>query len=274
MGQENLEEAFEEFQEDAEFQEEVKEEQEEADPEVERATSEGWKPEDEYEGDRPWVDHHVFNERGDRIKENKAATSKLEKMEKRVAKQDEKQARLSESIANTKRENIAALETEMQEAISDGDNDRVNLLRKKQSTLAGDIAKTPVSTEGPDTSAIATWREENAWISDTNNPLSHFASAKMQEYLDANTNSPSDVTTEILEQAVEYMDEAVKKQNKVSNPNREKPGKVASAKTRKGGAGKISMGNLTSEERKMYDQGIWANDEDFLEDVKDMRKGE
>ncbi len=252
------------------------EEDQKEDTELERALADGWKPEDEYEGDREWSDFSEFNERGDRIKEDQARTSEINKMQKKIDSQNNEQNTLRESLNEIKRNQLIALESEMQEAISEGDNDRVNTIRQKQTKLVGQINQAPPQEENKvDTSAIDTWRESNDWVKDTDNPMSHFAAAKMNEYIQKNTESPDDVTTQIIEDAVEYMDKEVRKKTTKPNSNRKKASKTARGQTGKKASGKPSMASLTHEESK-----LWTHMQDwpgmtekvFLEDVQELRE--
>ncbi len=266
----------EEEQQEQEEQEQEEQETDDKDPELERALADGWKPEDEYEGDREWSDYSEFNERGDRIKEDQARTSEINKMQKKIDSQNNEQNSLRESLNEIKRNQLIALESEMQEAITEGDNDRVNTIRQKQTKLVGQINQAPPAAENKvDTSSIDTWRENNDWVKDKDNPMSHFAAAKMNEYIQNNTESPEDVTTQIIEDAVEYMDKEVRKKTTKSNSNRKKAPKTARGQTGKKASGKPSMGSLTHEESK-----LWTHMQDwpgmtekvFLEDVQELRE--
>lgn len=223
------------------------------------ARKSGWKPEDEFEGDKSqWKSAEVFNVNGEWIQKVKAQNKRIDDIENGFNKRLENAAKLHEIQLKTQK---AELVRKRDEAIDLADRETANSYQNDIDSLNIQPAQEPVN----DSSVLDQWNAANPWIMGTD-PKAAYAVSRFNAYSGSGMSHT---------QAIAAMEADVGKAFPNVNPNRSnqplteggtKPGRKAAAK-------KLSMSDLTSEERKYQAAmpGAWASEAEFLQAVQDSR---
>jgi len=213
--------------------------EEEVNPTVEKATSQGWRPEEEWEGDPDqWIDAKTFvrngefmsriqdqtkrlNNRDAEIDQLKAAMKSLGDHNKKIAEQE-----YNKAIRDLKKEKIVALEDDDHAAVLEIDDKIDELKEAKQEAKQAEVVEDhPVnSSEVAPTPEFDDWVSKNAWYK-KDSALRGAADAIGMEYVDNNKGVPVDVM-------LEYVSKKMKDEfpHKFGNPNQGKPSSVTETK--------------------------------------------
>lgn len=234
-----------------------------------RASSQGWRPKDEWDGDPDlWRPAKEFIDRGElfkkiddqnrTIKEFKKTLEELAKHHSRVQKVEYERA-------------LADLKAQKKEALNEGDADAVVDLDEKLALVreAQKEASQPVQVaQGPaEVNPVFTaWIDRNGWY-DSNKAMRAYADRLGNELGSQGGMSPTDILSQI--------EREVKKEfaHKFNNPNRDKPGSVEGS-TNKGPKSKETF-TLSDEERRVMQKFIKVvpgmTEEKYVADLKKIK---
>lgn len=207
--------------EEKQVKEEVKEEVKESQSEI-KAREMGWKPEDEYQGDKDtWVDAGEFIRRKplfDEIHKNKRKVADIEKSFAKLKDHHERvrEAAYKQAIEDLKAEKLKALE--------DADHKRVVEIDDE---LAEKRANVPQRESEP-TPEFLEWVEENQWYN-TDKTLKKEADRLGVAYHNANPDTPLPDVFKDIEGIIKSRHPEKFKTVNSQNTNRSKPAAVESS---------------------------------------------
>ena len=214
-----------------------------------------------------WKSAHEFVEYG-KIKgaldKSKADTDKLrEDYDRRF----ENLNKLHKAETDSK---IKALKAEQRQAVEEADTEAYDKAQTQIEELKEEPA--PVKTEPSKNQEIADWEAKNPWINDSADPKAQAAQGLFNGYTQANPNATA-------KQSLEYVDSQMKAMGMVqapSNPRRDAPNETGRNTPAPKQTGKISMSDLTQEERQLWANAgndLWGgNQKEFLQSVTDSRR--
>jgi hypothetical protein len=232
-----------------------------------RASSQGWRPKDEWDGDPDlWRPAKEFIDRGElfkkiddqnrTIKEFKKTLEELAKHHSRVQKVEYERA-------------LADLKAQKKEALNEGDADAVvdideklALVREAQKEAPVQVAQIPAEVNP----VFRNWVDRNGWY-ETNKAMRAYADRLGNELGARGESSPTEILAEI--------EREIKKEfaHKFNNPNRDKPGSVEGS-TNKGPKSKETFA-LSDEERRVMQKFIKVvpgmTEEKYIADLKKIK---
>lgn len=220
----------------------------------EKARSLGWRPKEEYEGEKRWVDADEFVERAELYDGIHKANRKAKKMEKvietlMVHNREIEKAALQKALE--------ALRQEKVEAAKDNDVSKVVLVDEKIDEIKEKLTTTKADNPpASDTEEIlAEWKSENSWFDESSPEFDE----DMQAYANGlgsklENQNPDWSSDKILSEVAKRTKKAF--EWKFKNKNRETPNKVSGV----GGKGKsgtshekkITYDDLPLEAKEMY----------------------
>lgn len=219
----------------------------------------GWKPEDEFEGDKDkWTPAREYVKYGKLQQANKELHAKIERIGRDF---DHRTAELNKLHQAQMEIKIAELREQQRVAVSEADTDKYDQVQKQIDDLQ-------VKPEIKDP-LVAEWETNNAWINNPNDPKTYAANGIYNNYLATN---PGATTA----QALKFLDEKLAETFPDVNPRRNTaPTTETSEKPRQKRG--ITMNDLTQEERDLWRSAgvhLFNNDEKvFLKACEDARKG-
>jgi hypothetical protein len=187
------------------------------------ARKEGWKPKEDWTGaEEKWTDAKTFVERGENILP--IVKSKLDRVEQRLAAAEQANKRFGEyhkqTLAREKREHeekIAALESKLTKAVTEGDGDTFTRTNRELNSL-----RQSAPEEVPDATAYnrmaEAWVDANPWYRD-NPKLGPYADG-IAERVQAEGYSGKAYFEELTKRVKSAFPE------EFENPNRKKPNGV------------------------------------------------
>jgi len=232
-----------------------------------KARESGWKPESEWEGednDKPdeFFTAEMFNMRGHFIGEHKKQQKRMNDMETNFNTRMSAANKLRDGQLKIQK---AELEGKRDEAIKLADVDAATKIQGQIDDINSLPADEAPATESPTQQYLDTWNQANPWIFQSG-PKSAYAHSQLQVYAD----SGQDVAT-----ALANMERDITREFPGKADNREKvPSSEGGSKPGgKRGAAKLTMADLTSDEKKYRAAmpGAWKNDAEFLQAVQDSR---
>jgi hypothetical protein len=245
--------------------EEVEQEEREVDPEVERATADGWMPKEDWvaKGKDPddWVSHRKFNERGEMMGKIKELDSKLKnkatEFEDRISSINKiHKMQLNEAIKRAEQARDEAIEIGDKEAAVNA-MQNINDLNDEVKTIDG---KPKIDTSS-DQTVLDKFNSDNPWIVGSD-PKAAYAKAQFSMYQSGGKS---------VQESIDAMMVDVSKHFPEVNPNRDQPARVESNRSRPGkrAVRKLTMSDVSSEEKKM--RSLFDSDEKFLKAIQDTR---
>lgn len=240
------------------------------DPYEAEAREQGWRPQEEYEGDPgKWRSAKEFVERGElfgkidtlgkELKDTKKALKMLQEHHTKVRETEYKRA-----VDELK----AAQKKHLEEGNSDAYLEATELLTDlKAEQKAREVVEStkPAQQTGPDP-RFTSWVEKNSWYN-KDQEMRQFADVVGMGYAQANRDLDP-------EQVLQYVTAQVKQRfkEKFENPNRNKPSTVEGASSPSNG--KKESFELTEDERRVMNtfvrQNLMTKDE-YIAQVKSMR---
>lgn len=240
-------------------------EQEQTNPEVEKASHDGWKPKEDWveAGNDPddWVSAKKFNERGSMMGQIKSLKSQVESKQSEFEKRLESVNKLHEV---QQKQLLTDLEAKRNNAIEEADVESVNKIQ-------GQIDDLKTDEPEPDTSGKPTemleWEAKNEWISDVSSPKAGYAQMRWNVHVGQGKS---------VAEALAAIDEDVAKAFPPTNERRNNAPAQEGGKSRPGKRAEVKLqwSDLTRDEERYYHPDAWKTKEDYLQAVADVRKGE
>lgn len=236
-----------------------------ADPYEAEARAQGWKPLEEYDGDKTkWRSSKEFVERGELFGKIDSMGKELKETRKALKMLQEHHSKVKETEYNNALRELKSLQKKhLEDGNSDGYLETTELLTDlKAEQKAREVVSQAAPTQ-PDPRFVA-WVNENSWYQ---------KDAEMREYADTVGLGYAQRTGKDPEEVLEYVTNQVKSRfkEKFVNPNRSKPSSVEGAATP---AATKSSFELTEDERKVMNTfvrtGVMTKEE-FIAEVKKMR---
>jgi hypothetical protein len=249
-----------------------------ADPDEDEARNRGWTSKDEWvkAGKDPdqWVNAKHFNEKGRLI----AQARQLQELKGNFDKRLEGVATLYKAQINTLQAQNKQLQAARDEAITYGDVNKVKELDQQLMTNAVEQLQIQQSQQQSTTPQVdqaelereAAWERNNQWISVNDPAAPEYGKAVYARQL----------YEQLLQQPMSVDDRLQTLERELSakfpktNPNRDKPA-VTDAKTADRVSGKLTMADLTPDERQQWDsfgKQFFKDQKEFLQAVADTRK--
>jgi hypothetical protein len=249
-----------------------------ADPDEDEARNRGWTSRDEWvkAGKDPsqWVNAKHFNEKGRLI----AQARQLQELKGNFDKRLEGVATLYKAQINTLQAQNKQLQTARDEAITYGDVNKVKELDQQLMTNAVEQLQIQQSQQQSTTPQVdqadlereAAWERNNQWINANDPAAPEYGKAVYARQL----------YQQLLQQPMSVDDRLQTLERELSakfpktNPNRDKPA-VTDAKTADRVSGKLTMADLTPDERQQWDsfgKQFFKDQKEFLQAVADTRK--
>jgi hypothetical protein len=251
--------------------------EQEDDPDIAEARSRGWTSKEEWvaSGKDPeqWVNAKHFNEKGRLISQAR----QLQELKNTFDKRLEGVATLYKAQINTLQQQNKNLQSARDEAIAYGDINKVKEIDQQLMVNAVEQLQIQQVAQQPQQQVSqqelereAGWERNNQWIN-ANDPTQPdysravYARQLYQQLL----QQPMTVDDRIA-----YLERDLAVKFPKSNPNRDKPG-ITDGKTAERVSGKLTMADLTPDERQQWDsfgKQFFKNQSEFLQAVTDARK--
>lgn len=231
------------------------------------AMSQGWVPEDQYEGTGKWRSAEDFLDRGELIANIEGKGKKIKALEGTVSelKKHYKSVRETEF-----KRALASLKAEKKEALDQGDTERVVEIDDEIADTKAEQAKAFVEPpqeqdQGVPNPQFLAWVDRNSWYKN-DRVMKAAANVIADELIYSGERNPTAVLAEV--------EKRIKKEfpHKFTNPNREKSGSVEGGGSR---GGKPSDGfQLTDEERRVMQKFVKAGvltEKEYIADIRAQR---
>lgn len=198
-----------------------------------------------------WVSPEVFKERGERIKMKAEYDNRFKNLSMYYQKQMEIQrndllARRDEAIDTADKAEVKRLDKELKEL------DQIEELNRNEE---------PKTVNKP--LEVVEWEQENPWCNDVTDPRLALAQRVFKSAIDQGKTPATALRMVDKEIAAKFIDKS-RKPAQIAEGSRAAPGR--------GDDGKPSMSNLSAEEKKIWEAGIFDSKDDFLKAVQDDRK--
>ena len=232
----------------------------EANPAEDKAREGGWKPKEDWQGEPDeWRSAEVFNERGEWIEKHKTQQKRMDELENTVQSRLENQRKMMEQQAETQRNELIR---KRNDAIDEADREKANKYQDDIDSLRQNEEPEQVNNNQV---VMDNWNTANPWILQ-NDPKAAYGKQQFAAYQGQGMSA---------QQAITAMEADIAREYPNINPQRhnaplQEGGTPAGGKAK---ARKLSMGDLTSDERKYYNSmpGAWKNEAEFLQTVQDVR---
>lgn len=237
--------------------------------EEQRAWDDGWRHEEEYEGDPTrWKTAREYNMYGDHQKELRSL-----KEDQRAKNQD-----FEDRLTGVNKLHQAQLEIKVNELKSDrrkavemADTDEYDRIQTQIEEAEKQPEPVPPAQPGKDP-LIADWESKNAWIGDGSQKASD-ASAMWNAFSQANPNGT-------IQQALAHVDKQIERlypSEQPSNPRREQPSmnERPTQTPRRTKGRELTMNDLNADEKECWNKfgsQMYKNEKEFLKTVADARK--
>ena len=224
-----------------------------------------------------WKSAKRYIEHGQMLNSLSKSKADLDNLRKETDKRFASLNKLHKAETDAK---IKALKSEQRKAVEEADTEAYDNAQEQLEELK--IAPEPIEEPEPTSNKspeVVAWEKANPWINDDNDPRSADAIDFWEGYIKRNPDSNSAAA---LKHVDKKMAALYKKEAKI-NPRREVPSETGRApSTPQSSSNKPSMGNLTAEERNLWNDAgrdIWPDgkggrsEKDFLQSIADSRKG-
>lgn len=203
-------------------------ESQEVSPDIEKAISGGWKPQEEWQGDPDnWVDAKEFNRRGELM-------GKITSQNRKITELNTAMKRMHEMMVHTNeqayQQALQELASQREQALNDGDTDQVKSIESKAKQVMDGLETSRKEVKEkyslPETPAyFDEWLDANPWYNQDEERTAYANSLANQKISKAQSQGK-----EIDRQAL--LEDIAKKVNKVfsSNNNQASPDVLGSSK--------------------------------------------
>lgn len=233
------------------------------DPLVEKARASGWRPKEEFEGDPDqWVDAGEFVRR-------KPLFDQLHTLKKQLSAAEKQQQQLAEFAANASKrareQALAEFEAEKKAAFEAGDYQAFNEADKKAQQIQQADPRQQVQAAPEIPQEVQDFAKRNERWFEKDRAMTAYAVDMAREYIEQGGKT--------REEALRLVEADVKREfaHKFVNPNKDKPAAVVAENGDKRGAGKLTMSDLTKEQRSVWNS--LKNHMTFEEYAKELGAG-
>lgn len=246
----------------------VEQEEAQLSPVEQKAYDQGWRPEDDFNGDPDnWKTAKEFIRDGEWLAQIKSLKQDQERQKQEF---DERLANSNKLHEARKAQELAALKKQQREAVSMADQDAYD----DAQTQIDELEKQP-QPDAPESQSkdpvIAAWEDKNPWIMDSSSEKAQITNSLFNSYLTQNQGAT-------MQQAIDHIDSrlAVLYPTDNTNPRRNQPNSTETGgrKPRRQGR-ELTMGDLTQAEQQewaMYGRSMFGDEKKFLKAVTDARK--
>jgi hypothetical protein len=243
-----------------------KEEQPDLSPAEQKAWSDGWRPEDQFEGNpENWKtagEYNLYGEMQTQVRDAKAETRRAQQdMDSRIASLNKLHSAQQEAAIND-------LKAQQRQAVEEADTVKYDQL---QTQIENTVVEAPVTPQVDQ--SIAEWNAKNQWIDDGSDKA-----AQAQAFFNIASTKPGATT----QSALSYVDDQISKlypeQQAPTNPRRESATMTEQSRQprqRQRNGKELSMTDLTASERGDYEKFgkiMFSTEKEFLKSVSDARK--
>lgn len=199
-----------------------------------------------------WVSPEVFKERGERIKMKAEYDNRFKNLSMYYQKQMEIQrndllARRDEAIDTADKAEVKRLDKELKEL------DEIESLNREDGNVSAPV-KPPEVVE---------WEDDNPWCNDPSDPRLPLAQRVFKNALAQGKTTATALRMVDKELAAKFIDKS-KRPAQIAEGSRTAPAR--------GDDTKPSLSNLSADEKKIWESGIFDSKDDFLKAVQDDRK--
>jgi hypothetical protein len=234
-------------------------------PAEQKAWDDGWRPEDQFEGNpENWKtagEYNLYGEMQTQVRDAKAETRRAQQdMDSRIASLNKLHSAQQEAAIND-------LKAQQRQAVEEADTVKYDQL---QTQIENTVVETPVTPQVDQ--SITEWNAKNQWIDDGSDKA-----AQAQAFFNIAATKPGATT----QSALAYVDDQISKlypeqQNK--NPRRESATMTEQSlqpRQRQRAGKELSMNDLTAQESREYElfgKSMFKDEKQFLKSVADARK--
>jgi hypothetical protein len=238
-------------------------------PVEQRAYDDGWRPEDQFEGNPDnWKtagEYNLYGEMQTQVRDAKAETRRAQDdMDSRIASLNKLHAAQQTAAIND-------LKAQQRQAVEEADT---ALYDRLQTQIESTVVEPVQSTQPGKASEILEWESKNSWSADPND----------ERTIQANTfyQIASSKPNATYDSALKYVDDQLAKLYAVeqaqTNPRRESVTMTEQSRQprqRQRNNKELSMSDLTSQEAREYEmfgKDMFNDEKQFLKSVQDARK--
>jgi hypothetical protein len=246
--------------------EDRQDEQPDLSPAEQKAWDDGWRPEDQFEGNpENWKtagEYNLYGEMQTQVRDAKAESRRTQQeMDSRIASLNKLHAAQQEAA-------ISDLKAQQRQAVEEADTDKFDRL---QTQIENTVVEAPVAQ--PVDQDLAEWNAANTWISD--------GSEKAQDthgWYGRAMSQPGATTQSVLAYVNKRLTEVYPDQQAPTNPRRESATMTEQSRQprqRQRNGKELSMNDLTASERGDYEKFgklMFSTEKEFLKSVSDARK--
>lgn len=232
-----------------------------------KALTQGWVPEDQYEGTGKWRDAEEFLDRGELFQ-------KIDEQNRRIKSAEQTAQALKKHLEQVRKNEyqraLNSLKADKKTALTEGDADKVIEIDEAIANTRAKAAQEEVQAQQANTETVPNpqflvWVNKNSWYS-TDKAMKVYADSVGDELVYGGMNNPAEVLAEV--------ERRVKKEfaHKFNNPNRTKPGTVEGG-SNKGTQSKDTF-QLNDDERRVMNKFIKAGlmtEKEYIADLKAER---
>lgn len=231
------------------------------------AYSQGWRPEEDFEGKGDWKTAKEFIRDGEWLGKIKELNQRMDGQKKEFNERLENTNKLNEARRESE---IKELRTQQRNAVDAGDTDSYDDSQRQIDNLEKQVITQAPATPQKDP-AISAWEAENAWINEPGNEKAGVAQGIWNNFINQNP-------TATTQQALAYVDERIGNlyPSNPGNPRRSAPNTTETPRKSSQRKGKdLTMGDLTTSEQgewNQYGKMMFKTEKAFLKAVSDSRK--
>lgn len=245
---------------------EQQEEQPDLSPAEQKAWDDGWRPEDQFEGNpENWKtagEYNLYGEMQTQVRDAKAETRRAQnEMDGRIANLNKLHTAQQEAAIND-------LKAQQRQAVEEADTAKYD---KLQTQIENTAVVEPVASQVD--SVIKDWNDANPWVNDGSDKAQD-----AQGWYQRAAAQPGATAQSVLA----YVDKRVAEvypEQRQTNPRRESETMTEQSRQprqRQRNGKELTMNDLTAQEAKEYEQfgkSMFKDEKQFLKSVADARKG-
>lgn len=239
-------------------------------PEEQRAWEQGWRPQDQFDGDPDrWKTAREYNMYGDFQQEIRSLKEEQRQKEREFEDRLSGVNKFHEAQLESK---VKELKVKQREAVENADTDEFDRIQSELDDVKSSKPNHPQPQQPAKDPMIAAWEEKNPWINNNDQKASD-AQALWNSYAVSNPNAT-------IEQALSHVDSMIERlyPNEVpTNPRRAMPSsheRQPQQAPRRNNR-ELTMNDLTNDERQAWEsfgKMMYGDEKTYLKVVADARK--